>query len=215
MIKDYYSILQLPSSATVSEIKQAYRKLAMTWHPDKNPHGAWAKTRFEEIKEAYEVLTNPVRKDLYLQERWYDQSIGKKKTAVTVTPVNILKLVLELERYVSTLDPHRMNKEGLSHYIEELLSTSTIEKLNQFNEPDINRQIIVTTLTALKPLPSDLIKIILERLKELAVKDETSLQRIDDFIFSKRKTLLWNRYKILVLIILTGLICLLIFLTSK
>src|SRR6185369_13859563 len=100
MIKDYYGILQLPSSATVSEIKQAYRRLAMTWHPDKNPNNAYAKTQFEEIKEAYEVLTNPARKDLYLQERWYDQSIGRKKTAVAVTPVNILKLILELERYV-------------------------------------------------------------------------------------------------------------------
>src|SRR6185369_914069 len=143
------------------------------------------------------------------------QSIGRKKTAVAVTPVNILKLILELERYVSTLDPHRMNKEGLSNYIGELLSTFTIQKLNQFNEPDISRQIIVTTLTALKPLPLDFTRVIVERLKQLAGKDEISLQRIDDFILTQRKTLIWNRYKILVLIILTILICLLIFLTSK
>src|SRR5437762_647421 len=135
MIKDYYNILQLPSSATIPEIKQAYRKLAMAWHPDKNPNDPYAKAQFESIKEAYEVLTNPLKKDLYLQERWYDQSIGKKRTAVTITPVNILKLVLELERYVSTLDPIRMNKEGLFHYIEELLSAPTIEKITEFNEP--------------------------------------------------------------------------------
>ena len=215
MPKDYYSILQLPASATIPEIKQAYRKLAMTWHPDKNPNDPYAKVQFDEIKEAYEVLTNPVKKDLYLQERWYEQSIGRKKTVVTITPVNILKLVLELERYVSTLDPYRMNKEGLFHYIDELLSATTIEKINEFNEPDIKRQIITTTLTALKPLPLNFGSSISERLKLLVPKDDLSMQRIADFNRQQRKALLWNNYKIVVLIILTILICLLIFLTSK
>src|ERR1044071_10354991 len=102
MSKDYYNILQLLPSATIPEIKQAYRRLAMTWHPDKNPNDPYAKAQFEEIKEAYETLTNPIKKDLYLQERWYEQSIGKKKKDIAVTPVNILKLVLELDRYIST-----------------------------------------------------------------------------------------------------------------
>jgi molecular chaperone DnaJ len=215
MAKDYYSILQLPPSATIPEIKQAYRKMAMTWHPDKNPNDPYAKAQFDEIKEAYEVLTNPVKKDLYLQERWYDQNIGRKSTAVTVTPVNILKLVLELERYVSTLDPHRMNKEGLYHYADELLSSATIEKMKEFNDPDINRQIITTTLMGLKPLAIKYTGPIIKRLLKLAGEDETSLQRIDDFNRRQRKNLLWNKYKILVIIILTILICLLIFLTSK
>ncbi len=215
MAKDYYSILQLPPSATIPEIKQAYRKLAMAWHPDKNPNDVYAKVQFDEIKEAYEVLTNPIKKDSYFQERWYDQSIGKKRTTLTTTPVNILKLVLELERYVSTLDPHRMNKEGLSGYILELLSASTIDKLIEFSERNINKQIITTTLVALKPLPLKFSGPVLERLMRLADKDEISLQRIDDFTKRQKKNLLWNRYKILVIIILTILICLLIFLTSK
>jgi hypothetical protein len=215
MSKDYYSILQLPPSATIPEIKQAYRKLAMTWHPDKNPNDPYAKLQFDEIKEAYEVLTNPVRKDLYLQERWYDQSIGRKKTALATTPVTILKLVLELERYVSTLDPHRMNKEGLFHYLNELFSEPTIEKLHQFNEADINRQIITTTLGALKPLPIDFVGAVSERLKKLSGEDDISLQRIADFNRQQKKALLWNKWKIVVLIFLTILICLLIFLTTK
>ena len=215
MTKDYYSILQLPPSATLPEIKQAFRKLAMTWHPDKNPNDVYAKTQFEEIKEAYEVLTNPMKKDLYLQERWYDQSLGRKRTAVTITPVNILKLVLELERYVSRLDPLRMNKAGLSGYVDELLSDATIEKIKTFNEPAVNRQVITTILAALKALPANFTTSIIKRLRSLAANDAPSLQRIDEFVAQQRKNFLWNRYKILLLIFLTILICILIFLTSK
>jgi DnaJ-class molecular chaperone with C-terminal Zn finger domain len=70
----------------------------MIYHPDKNPNDKYAEAQFNEIKEAYEVLTNPVKKENYLQQRWYNQSIGKRRTAETITPVSILKLVLELER---------------------------------------------------------------------------------------------------------------------
>src|SRR5438045_1154573 len=138
MLKDYYKILQLSAQAALPEIKQAYRRLAMIYHPDKNKNDPYAEAQFNEIKEAYEVLTNPVKKETYLQERWYNQSIGKKRTAGAITPVSILILSLELEKYVSKLDIYRMNKEGLLNYINELLSPDTIEKLKQFNETGIN-----------------------------------------------------------------------------
>jgi len=215
MSKDYYDILQIPPSATLPEIKQAYRKLALAWHPDKNPNDPYAQAKFDEIKEAYETLTNPIRKDLYLQERWYEQSIGTKKKDITVTPVNILKLVLELDRYISTLDSHRMNRQGLALYAEELLSATTIEKLIAFHEEDINRQIITTALSSLRSLPHDLIKNLIERLKRLAGNDERSVDKIDDYIRQQKKALLWNRYKIALVILLTAIICLLIFFTSK
>jgi preprotein translocase subunit Sec63 len=214
MVKDYYRILQLEPSATLTEIKQAYRRLAMTWHPDKNPDDAHAKAQFHEIKEAYETLAHPVKKDLYLQERWYQQSLGKKRTAVAITPVNILKLTLELERYVSHLDPHRMNREGLFNYIDELIAASTIEKLLAFNERDINRQIVTTILSALNPLPLKMSAQIIERLERLVAGDERSLERINQFQIKQKKIFFWNRYKFLVIIIATILICLLIYFTS-
>ena len=57
--KDYYEILELPKNATESDIKKAYRKLALKWHPDKNPDNLQdAEIRFKEISEAYEVLSD-------------------------------------------------------------------------------------------------------------------------------------------------------------
>src|SRR5436190_4318411 len=108
-VKDYYSILRLKSSATLSEIKKAYRILAQKYHPDKNNNDAYAASQFSEIKEAYEVLTNPLKKQYYLQQRWYHQSLGKKfRTGPVINPPSVLKQCLELSKYVSTLDKHRM-----------------------------------------------------------------------------------------------------------
>ena len=217
MLKDYYHILQIPPHATSHEIKKAYRRLAMMYHPDKTENDLYAGAKYQEIREAYDVLSNPGKKEAYLQERWYDQSIGKKRKADpgAITPVSILKLRLELERYVSSLDMHRMNKEGLYNYINELLSSDTIEKLNRYDEAAITQQIINTILMAMKPLPFNLAITLSSKLEKLADHDPISLQRIKRSLKQHQKSFLWKRYQVFLIIVITVLICLLIFLTSK
>jgi hypothetical protein len=161
------------------------------------------------------VLTNPVKKDTWLQGRWYNQSIGKKRTAEATTPVSILKLSLELEKYVSMLDHQRMNKEGLAHYIDELISARTVEKLKQFNDQAINRQIVTTLLTAMKPLPLKFTRQLASNLDALADNDEIAMQRVKDFMIQQKKSFLWDRYKAFVIVILTLMISLLIYFTTK
>ncbi len=61
--RDYYEVLGLSKNASESEIKKAYRKLALKYHPDKNPDDAdLLKIRFKEAAEAYEVLSNGEKK---------------------------------------------------------------------------------------------------------------------------------------------------------
>tara|TARA_B110000027_G_scaffold122984_2_gene138412 strand:+ start:204 stop:1316 length:1113 start_codon:yes stop_codon:yes gene_type:complete len=65
--KDYYETLNLSKSASESEIKKAYRKLAIKYHPDKNPGNKEAEQSFKEAAEAYEILSNSQKKQQYDQ----------------------------------------------------------------------------------------------------------------------------------------------------
>lgn len=213
-LKDYYGILEVEPSATIVEIKKAYRRLAQQYHPDKNNNDAYSTARFSEIKEAYEVLTDPARKDHYLQQRWYNQSIGKRKTQTIITPVAVLKQALELERYVATLDVFRMDKQGLKEYILGLLPDDAIEKLKPFGEPATCREIITVILKAMHPLPKNHTGEIIVQLQKLAGDDEASIQQINYFV---QKTASRNRrekYSLIIIIVLTALLCLVIYLAG-
>ena len=65
--KNYYTSLGIPKGASPEEIRQSYRALAMRFHPDRNPDNPNAAERFHEIVEAYEVLSDPMRRQQYDQ----------------------------------------------------------------------------------------------------------------------------------------------------
>ncbi|MCV9388559.1 molecular chaperone DnaJ [Reichenbachiella ulvae] len=65
--RDYYEVLGLSKSATADEIKKAYRKMAIKYHPDKNPDDKEAEEKFKEAAEAYEVLSDANKKQRYDQ----------------------------------------------------------------------------------------------------------------------------------------------------
>ena len=65
--RDYYEILGVSKNADASEIKKAYRKMAIKYHPDKNPDDKESEAKFKEAAEAYEVLSNAEKKQRYDQ----------------------------------------------------------------------------------------------------------------------------------------------------
>ncbi|WP_312632184.1 DnaJ domain-containing protein, partial [Mammaliicoccus sciuri] len=65
--RDYYEVLGISKDAEAQEIKKAYRKLAMKYHPDRNPGDKEAEEKFKEINEAYEVLSDDTKRKTYDQ----------------------------------------------------------------------------------------------------------------------------------------------------
>lgn len=74
--RDYYEVLGVSRDATPDEIKRAYRKLAMAYHPDRNPGNAEAEARFKEASEAYETLGDDARRKRYNQNPSGSQGEG-------------------------------------------------------------------------------------------------------------------------------------------
>ena len=72
--RDYYEVLGVSKNASADEIKKAYRKLAIKYHPDKNPDDKASEDKFKEAAEAYEVLSNPEKKQRY--DQFGHQGVG-------------------------------------------------------------------------------------------------------------------------------------------
>jgi molecular chaperone DnaJ len=75
-MKDYYSILGVDENTSPNDIKQTYRQLAHKYHPDRNPGDIESENKFKSISEAYQVLTDPHKRQQYDQVRQGDFSVG-------------------------------------------------------------------------------------------------------------------------------------------
>ena len=212
--KDYYQLLGVKSNASTEEIKKSYRRLALKYHPDKNPGDLLAEAVFKEIAEAYDVLSDAKKREDYHYKRFYTYNY-KHAAAQTATPQSILNDAIKLQKLIEKADPFRINRDALLFQLQQILSTDNLSLLLEKKQAGINKAIVETILIVCKPLQYTYSEIIAEQLCILAVGNDNLEKKISEFLNNQRKKDTWRRYKVVAALLVAIILCLIIFLISK
>lgn len=207
-MKDHYRTLGVKASASQTEIKKAYRALAVKYHPDKNPDDPLAEAQFKEVQEAYAALYDPEKRAVYDDERWLAGMGTKNHQAQEVTPAWLMKTCFELNASLKTIDTHRMSQKALRSYILLILTDPHLAVLRLHNDIHANRTIVTEILKAVRKLEIKYLDEIEERLITLAENDEEMLNAIDEKIDDRKRNALFEKYLPYFVIFVTIVLCL-------
>ena len=140
---EYYTLLEINKNATQNEIKKAYRKLALKYHPDRNPNNkSVSEMKFKKIAEAYETLSNPEKKKHY-------DNFGKKGNLGSATsPFDIFKNIFQDDSsfFGNSFSTSFINKV-FSKNTKESASTHTIKLSLKASYNGCNKIIKITKKT--------------------------------------------------------------------
>jgi len=125
LAQNHYQALQVFPGSSTDEIRKAYRRLAMKFHPDKNPDNAVAAQQFIKVKEAYDLLSDPQRRQDYDRQ----QGFTYNRNAAPPTIPMILVEVVALRKYVQSLNLHSLDHSALAYHLKKLLTYQRIEIL--------------------------------------------------------------------------------------
>ncbi len=207
LIKNYYTTLELPPSATPDEIRKAYRRLAVVHHPDKNPDDPESESRFKELQEAYSVLSNPGQRSRYDQRRWYTDLMAPPAQPVALTADLLHRKTRLLELYIAQLQPSFINRDALYLYVmKHLLSDEAMQLLARDDHGQFRQRIIgmlLKPLTALNYRQSQLTVQKLHTLKELSPETRTAITR---YLGKQKQADYWRRYQGFAVVLLTLLL---------
>ena len=214
-LKDYYKMLEVSPDASEKELKRSYRRLAHLHHPDKNPEDPSAEAYFRELNEAYITLSDRTLRDKYNYERWSLRRTGKKYATLVFTAQDILAQCHLFREYADNLDIFRMNKEAFMQQFARLLSDGHLLILRGCRDQGIKRDILDTLLAAAQPLPLKQFEPLMDRLSQVAGEDALSRRRLANYFRQKKRSALWDRYKIGLISVISLLLCLLIYFLGK
>ena len=214
-MKDYYKILGVKPSATIAEIKKAYRALAFKYHPDKNPDSPFSEAQFKEIQEAYATLSDTYKRDAYDDERWLSGMNSKTRHQEEITPKWLLNISIQLNASLATMDTHRMSQNALQEYILLILTDAHIGILQLDGDKEINNAIIAEILKATRKLKAAYLDEIEKRLIILAGNDEKILQAIDDHVEKRVREARQEKWLPYFIIFITLGLCILMYLYGR
>lgn len=208
--KDYYRILNVKSSATTAEIKRAYRKLAMLYHPDKNPDDAIAAAIFTDAAEAYKVLGDADARKRYNYERYLTAEEEYKRPVETIE--TLLQRIEKINADLKNTDPFRFNKNALLYAIQQLMPD------NMQLLPDTNKTLLEQFLQqvsfAAAYLSTHQTRQLIELMQPLYTEHAWLQHKLNALLRQQHKQERWEKYKVILAVVLAAVLCLIIFLVA-
>jgi curved DNA-binding protein CbpA len=208
---DYYAVLNLPQHATAEEIRRAFRKKVMDCHPDLFPGNPDKLRLFDTVKEAYETLTHPQKKELYLNERWRRKANGQTLEGAVFSSVQYLKQCLALNRQLASMDTYRISEQQIVQQLNALLTEEKIKALHDAKDPTLLRSVLEALIPCTRPFSYRSVKEISKLFIGLAGDDVAMKEKIYRLISEKKRERLESFLKIPLILLMTILICLLMY----
>lgn len=209
---NYYDILQVKPNASNEEIRKAYRKLALLYHPDKNPGSAPTQLYFQQVKEAYEVLTNPARRDAY---HYFLKKNGHDKTPTTIVSVEGLIARAKGQKDYLIQRNYNVAPDTLFFELEHLLQPIHIEILKKDGTAGELSAFKEYALFCVRNFDKTQIRLVVQKLESIAPNNQEWVLKLNHFQKNAIASFYWNKYKILAAVVIACLTCSIIFYASK
>ena len=208
-LKDYYKILEIKFNSEISEIKKAYRLQAIKHHPDKNLNNTESTSKFLDIQEAYETLSNPILKKAYdikyqshkSQNNNTVKDNNQKSKYEIVTPEMVLEKTQSIRIQVQNIDSSKINKLVLFSTLQVLLMECSTYVFTYNTDPKIQKKIVTEILACSKSLDREDVDYIIKSLRSFAQLNKELEEDINAFTRKYRITNFFDRNRAVFIIL--------------
>jgi len=205
--KDYYAILGVPPTASHQAIKSAFRKKALATHPDTNPDNPANSLFFSQLKEAYDVLSNPQKRQDYHYARFFQPITVKEEPTVA----EILQQAEQIATLIDAIDPYRVDYDQLMQKLSIVLNELNINVMQQkASEIELNT-FVNRLLSCVHHLPYTLAVPFLDQLQQMLRVHPAISLLITKAKKQKKRHSLWEKYQTLAAFLIAIIICIIMY----